>query len=305
MMGRVVELGRMKIISRPYSRVRALAVICGSLAVAMGAQGAESKDAPVKLSAMQIADRNVLARGGVQAWRQVRAMSWSGQLEAGIGDSAARSARYVQAAAPTKKNRAEAISENASPPLAKQVQLPFTLTLERPRKSRLELEFAGKTAIQVFDGTNGWKLRPFLNRSDVEPFSTDETRAESAKEELDGPLVDYAAKGTAVSFEAVEPVDGSPAYRLKLVEKNGTIRHVWIDSRSFLDVKVEGTPRRMDGHMRSVATYQRDFRRVSGVMIPFSLETAVEGYRDTHKMTIEKVAVNPSLRDTVFSRPGA
>ena len=41
---------------------------------------------------------------------------------------------------------------------------------KRPDKSRVEIEFAGTTAVQVYDGTHGWKLRPFLNRSDVEPF---------------------------------------------------------------------------------------------------------------------------------------
>jgi hypothetical protein len=38
-------------------------------------------------------------------------------------------------------------------------------------------------------------------------------------------------------------------------------------------------------------------------MVPFMLETAVDGYRDTHKMVIEKVALNPLLDDSVFVRP--
>jgi len=40
-------------------------------------------------------------------------------------------------------------------------------------------------------------------------------------------------------------------------------------------------------------------------MIPFVLETAVEGYQETHKMIIEKVAVNPKLDDALFAKPGA
>jgi hypothetical protein len=38
------------------------------------------------------------------------------------------------------------------------------MDLERPRKMWFEPQFGGKTAVQVFDGTNGWKLRPYLNR---------------------------------------------------------------------------------------------------------------------------------------------
>jgi len=70
--------------------------------------------------------------------------------------------------------------------------------MKRPGKSRVEIEFAGKTAVQVYDGTNGWKLRPYLNRNDVEPFTAEEAKSEAGKT-LDGPLVDYAAKGTRSS----------------------------------------------------------------------------------------------------------
>ena len=50
---------------------------------------------------------------------------------------------------------------------------------------------------------------------------------------------------------------------------------------------------------------QRDFRLVQGVMIPFVVETAVEGYRETHKMLIEKVTLNQKLDDAVFGKPAA
>ena len=38
---------------------------------------------------------------------------------------------------------------------------------------------------------------------------------------------------------------------------------------------------RMDGKMRDVYIYQRDFRTVQGVTVPLVLESAVDGYRDT------------------------
>jgi hypothetical protein len=104
---------------------------------------------------------------------------------------------------------------------------------------------------------------------------------------------------------SVEPVDGHDAYKLKLTKKGGEVQHVWIDARTFLDVKVEGLPRRMDGRLRTVWVTERDFRRVDGLMVPFALETAVDGSPDTHKMIIEKVALNPKLDDARFARPKA
>ncbi len=107
-------------------------------------------------------------------------------------------------------------------------------------------------------------------------------------------------------MDGTELVDGQPAYRLKVTQKNGDVKHVWVDAKTFLDVKIDGFPRRMDGKMHNVYVYQRDFRKVEGgVMIPFVQETAVDGYSDKHKLMIEKAAVNPRLDEALFAKPHA
>jgi outer membrane lipoprotein-sorting protein len=250
------------------------------------------------LSAAKVVEKNIAARGGLQAWRGLQTMTWTGKMDAGGGDSVARSRRV--ALAPSSTNRPV-----MTPPETKteQVQLPFTLYLKRGRKSRIELEFAGKKPVQVYDGTNGWKYRPFLNREDVEPFTGDELKAEAQKSDLDGPLVDYAAKGTKIESAGVEKVEGRDCYKLKLTLNTGDVQYIWIDTQTFLDVKVSGTPRRMDGRMHNVYIYQRDFKTVQGLVLPQVLETAVDGYRDTHKMVIESLVINPKLDDALFKKP--
>ena len=225
---------------------------------------------PTKLSAAEIVDRNVAARGGLQAWRAVQTLAFSGQLEAG-----------------GKKNP----------------QLPFVMEMKRPHKSRLEVRFQDQTAFQVYDGAQGWKVRPFLNRNEVEAFTPDEAKLAAAWAELDGPLVDYASKGTKIHVDGIESVEGRDAYRLKLTLKSGAERHMWIDAKTFLEAKIDGDPRRMDGRLRNVAIYYRDFRRENGLMVPHVLETVVEGVGTSHRMSIEKVAVNQSLDDKLFAKP--
>jgi len=231
---------------------------------------ADSTTAPVDLTAAQIVERNISARGGLQAWRTVKTMSMSGKLDAGG---------------------------------KQKVQLPFVLEMERNRKTRLELQFNGQTAVQVYDGANGWKLRPFLNRRDVEPYTPDELKAASMQADIDGPLVDYVAKGTKVQLEGIQSVEGHDAFNLKLTLKTGQVQHLWVDAQTFLDVKIEGTPRRLDGRFHPVATYLRDYRSVNGLMIPYVNETAVDGVKQTEKILVEKVIVNPKLEDSHFSKP--
>ncbi len=264
---------------------------------------AEPKPTAPRLSAAEILRRHVSARGGREAWRAVQALSMTGKMEAGTADSIARSVSVTEGA--KRKGRREVTPPPRADGAAKQVELPFTLAEQRPNKSRLEIQFAGKTAVQVYDGTNGWKVRPYLNRKDVEPFTPEEAKAEAQGSGLADPLIDAAAHGTKVELAAVERLEGRDVYKLKVTTKAGTTRSVWIDARTFLDVKVEGAPRRMDGKLHSVFVYQRDFRSVQGVKLPFVLETVVDGYPQTHKIFVEKVAVNPKLGAATFAKPKA
>jgi outer membrane lipoprotein-sorting protein len=218
----------------------------------------------------QIIEKNIAARGGLKAWHDVQTMTMRGKMDAG-----------------SKLN----------------VQLPFVMKMKRPRMSRLELEVDGKTALQVYDGTNGWKVRPFLGRLEVEPFTQAEMESIAEQELIDGYLIDHEAKGIRVDLLGAEPVEGHDAYKLKLTMKNGDARNLWVDAQSFLEVKMEGTPRKLDRKMRNVDVYYRDYQKVSGLMIPFVVETVVEKVQPSRKIKIENVALNPKFGDQAFAKP--
>ena len=288
--------------------LRKLFAICMCFGFAISlAEAAEDSTARPNISAATIVDRNVAARGGLQAWRSVQTMSMEGKLGAGGNQRIA-----VPVPSPDKK----VIKQSLPSRPAEEVQLPFLMEMKRSRKMRLELQFNGQTAIQVFDGTDGWKLRPFLNRRVVEPLTPEEIKAASRQTDLDGPLVDYLAKGTQVELEGMEKVENRNTYKLKLKTKTGETMHVWIDAQSFLEAKIEGQPRRLDGTDHPVEVYYRDYRPVSGLQIPFILETKVLpvsqtalGLRDTpvppERIVIDKVTINPKLQDSLFAKPEA
>ena len=182
-------------------------------------------------------------------------------------------------------------------------KLPFAMSMKRPQKSRLELKFREQTAVQVWDGTQGWKVRPYLNRNEVEPYTAAEARSAAAAAELDGPLVDFKRKGTKVELAGTEVVEGRNTYKLKLTLKGGEQIHLWIDAKSFLEAKIDGDPRRIDGRMHKVAVLYRDFKPVDGLQFPRAMETVVESVKGSHKMTIETIKVNPPLNDSLFAKP--
>jgi hypothetical protein len=258
----------------------------------MLASDIQTKGSAARLSAAEIVEKNVAARGGLSAWRAVKTLELKGKLDAGGNN------RPTIPVPGVKRG-----SQLGTPRPTEQVKLPFLMDLERGRKMRLEIEFNGQTAIQVYNGTQGWKLRPFLNRHQVENFTPDELQSQASQSDLDGYLIDYAAKGEKVELEGVEQVEGHDAYNLKVTDSGGHSRHVWIDAANFLEVKVEGVPRRLDGKYHPVATYLRDYRNVGGLVMPYLMETAVDGVKDKEKIEIETIVSNPKLDDSRFVMP--
>jgi len=277
-----------------------------SLAFAISIAAAGENPTGTNLSASVIVEKNVAARGGLQAWRAVQTMSMAGKMGAGGNQRATLPAPPLHGPTPAIKSLPQRPVD--------EIQLPFSMELARPRKMRLELQFNGQTAIQVFDGANGWKVRPFLNRHEVEPYTPDEMKAAAKQSDLDGPLVDYAVKGTKVELAGMEKVEDRDTYKLKLTMKDGNAMNLWIDAQTFLETKIEGQPRRLDGVYHPVEIYYRDYRPVDGLQIPFTLETKVlpvtqPGQKYTtpavpsEKTIFEKVVVNLKLDPSRFSKP--
>ena len=279
---------------------RVVKAVGGLLAFALlaGGSGSAAAAAPANLSAEQIVERNIAARGGSDAWREVKSIAFTGQMDAGQvhPNPGPEITDQRELKIHVKRNHPEKLEA------PKNVALPFRLELKRPHKTRLEVQFQGQTAVQVYDGQVGYKYRPYLNRTDWQSFTPEEARLASDQQELDGPLLDYRAKGTRIALDGTDKVDDRDAYRLKLTLANGEVRHVWVDAQNFLDVKIDGQ-RRMDGREKTMFTVQKDFRKVNGVTVPFLLETSVEGINRVESIHVEKAELNPRLDDARFVRP--
>jgi outer membrane lipoprotein-sorting protein len=218
----------------------------------------------------EIVEKNIAARGGLAAWHDVQTLTYQGTIDAG-GKPAH--------------------------------ELPFVLKQKRSHKSRLEIVFKDQTAVQVYDGSQGWKVRPFLNRNEVESYTPAEAKLAAKADDLDGPLMDYQRKGTKIALAGTEHVDGHQAYKLQLTSRDGTKRDLWIDAGSFLEIRMDGEPRKLDGRMHPVQMYFKDFRSEHGLNIPHLQETVVAGVKEPYKMTITKVSVNEGLDDALFGKP--
>ena len=212
--------------------------------------------------------KNIEARGGIDAMRAVKSLKFEGKMLVNQG----------------------------------QIEFAFAQTKKQPGEVRTELTLQGMTLVQAYDGKEGWKISPFSGRKDPEKMSTDEAKSLVEDAEIEGPLVDWKAKGSTVEYLGPEDVEGTLAHKLKVVKKNGDVCYVYLDPDYFLEIRIL-SQRTEQGAKVEVETDLGDYEKVGGVYFPFSIEAAPKGVTDKQKIVIEKAEANAPTEDANFKFP--
>ena len=249
-----------------------MALLVRGLVLTLGVVGAAwAGSAPPTLTAEQVVERNVAARGGLEAWRNVKTMAWAGHIEASNVPGGS---------------------------------LPFVLEMGRPNKTRFSVDPQGQPSARIFDGHSGWRLRMSRDGSPgVKPYSDDELKAARDGQGIDGPLIDAQARHIPVALAGMDAVDGKPAYVLAVTLPSGTRQQIWVDAESFLDVRADRETKDRSGRANTVWISYRDYQTTGGLKIPRLIETSAVGGSATDRMVIERVVLNPGLDAQAFAEP--
>lgn len=149
---------------------------------------------------------NIKARGGLEKIRAIQSVRTTGKLHIGGGGDFS-------------------------------LDLSFVEIIHRPGMYRQEVALQGLTQVTAYDGTVGWQVQPFSGRLDPERLSADDVKFLERTADLDGPLVDYAAKGIRMEYLGTEDVDGTDAHKLKVTFKDGDIQYIYLDPDYFLQIR--------------------------------------------------------------------
>jgi hypothetical protein len=182
------------------------------------------------------------------------------------------------------------------------IDAPIVLELKRPKAMRMDITVQGIVGSQAYDGTSGWNLMPFGGSKVPQQMTAEEATLAEEQADLDGPLLDYKAKGNTVELLGKEKVEGADAYKLKVTLKNGVIRTMYIDAEHFLEIKEE-SKRTIRGTEMELETIIGDYKEVDGIMLPHSIDAGAKGSPQRQKLVVEKIEINVPIDDARFKMP--
>jgi photosystem II stability/assembly factor-like uncharacterized protein len=185
-----------------------------------------------------------------------------------------------------------------------QIEADWARLQKRPGGIRTEVTLQGLTAVDAYDGREGWSLDPFGGRRDAERQSPDDAKSMAQDADVEGSLVNWRAKGHRVEYMGTEDVDGTPAHKLRVTLKDGDVQYVFLDPDYFLEFRVE-TVARIRGAERTTQMDLGSYEQVEGVWIPFSIESGRKGGPRTKRITIERAEANMGADDALFRFPAA
>ncbi len=252
----------------PNSRMRSRLVFLSAIFALAASPGFSQEQKSITVD--ELVAKNVEAKGGAEALNALKSLRLTGKMLLNQG----------------------------------QIEAAYLQTKKRPDEVRDEFSLQGMTQIVASDGKEAWTISPFRGRRDPEKMSADDLKELVEEAEIDGPLVDWKNKGSAVTYLGTEDVDGTLAHKLKVVRKNGDVSFVYLDPDHFLEIRIL-TQRMKHGAQVEDETDLGDYEKVNGVFIPFSIESGQKGDTDKQKVVIEKAEANVPVDDAIFRFPAS
>jgi outer membrane lipoprotein-sorting protein len=242
--------------------------------------------------------KNTLLGASVLAFSTIGSMNLSAQtvddVVAKINDAAGGVAK--QKAVKTMSTEMELIMQGGA------MKIPLKAIQKRPAMLYTEASFQGMQMKTAYDGKGGWQINPFQGQNKPAAMNEEEIKQNEEQADMDGEFIDSKEKGYKVELMGKEDLDGSMAYKLKVVNKHGDIKYRFFDAESYLPIKTVSKVKTKEGGESESETYFSDFKKFGGLTFACSAETKVKGETQS-RMVIKNVELDKAVDDKIFVAP--
>ena len=190
------------------------------------------------------------------------------------------------------------------------VEFPLEIVQLADGRKYTKFTFQGDDIKQgVFDGKILWRT----NFQTMEPEKSDEETTKNVKldaNDFPDALLNYNEKGYKVELVGKEAIEGTEAFKVKLVREPITINgkefdditYYYFDSKTYFPIAKEFEMKHGPIRGSIMVITLSDYREVHGLLFPFSMS---QGVKDAppQPLIVESVELNPRMNNSEFLLP--
>lgn len=174
------------------------------------------------------------------------------------------------------------------------------------KKVRYESDFMNRKMLQVYDGEKGWFLSP--RTGNVQEMSQRQIKALRERVLLFGLLSHWKDIRNNLSYKGKTDLEGTAVYKIKYVRPDASVTWFYIDPDSYVLLK-ETSKLSFNGNEMKRSVVFSNYKKVNGVMIPFSRKMMMEGMpqgggrrRGPGTISYTSVDFNVNMNDALFTK---
>ena len=215
-------------------------------------------------TADELVARNLAARGGAEKLRSIQTMTMSGTISFGDASS------------------------------------PLSVKVRRPSQIREDFKIDGSDMTRIYDSASGWEVHGEKVRQ-LDGGELDNIR-EEGENAIEGPLLDYAKKGSRIEALGKADVNGKAVYKLKITTNLGTSITQFLEASNYLEIHEE-IERSVNGKPIIIVEDVGDYREVSGMKFAHRFVSGSKENPTASTLQIDTMQLNVPVDAAVFAAP--
>lgn len=176
--------------------------------------------------------------------------------------------------------------------------IPMNMYIQRPDKVSIRMTFNGQELIMVQNGEESWMINPMIGNDPVPIPEAQKGQLTQALKDMDGQYADYLEHPENYEYIGMAELNGKSYHKINVLNQPQAEEVI-----TFFDAETFYTTRQEIAIQGQLAINElSDYRVVSGIHIPFLINTSVGGTL-ANKMIINSLTINNPLDPAVFVKP--
>jgi outer membrane lipoprotein-sorting protein len=190
------------------------------------------------------------------------------------------------------------------------MEIPLEIIQLKGGNQMTVINFQGKVLKQgVFDGETLWGINFMTQKAEKnDQEATDNMMLE--KNDFPDPFLNYKENKYTVELLGKETIDGTEAFKIKLVKEpikvdgieEENVSFYFFDTENFVPLVVQNEIRSGQFKGQMAESKFSDYQEVEGIYFPFSMTQGLKGQAG-QVITIEKIELNPEIDAKEFKFP--